>query len=135
MYFLFFVGLSFELSNFMFVSHYHNFLRRAPGAELVRHSDHIVPPVEDELKDEALSNTQTHQIAYGQEAPFSAFGLVPSLSALGQPVNTESAETQARGISCHSICIKNYPFYLFYIFLITASTNCSLEIPMLQLYH
>ncbi|CAN8287948.1 unnamed protein product [Cochlearia groenlandica] len=41
-----------------------------PEVELVRHSDHTVPPVEDELKQEALSNPQAHQISYGQEAPF-----------------------------------------------------------------
>jgi len=113
---------------FMFVSHshYHNFLCReetstvseekdygisnsATGAEPVVHSDHIVPPVEEVPKEEALSNTETHQIAYGQEAPLSVFGLVPSLSAIGQPVNTEAAETQVCGISCHSICTLNNP--------------------------
>lgn len=107
----------------MFVSpsHYHNFLCReeastfsedkdygisnsAPGAEPVVHSDHIVPPVKEVLKEEALSNTETHQIA-----PLSVFGLVPSLSAIGQPVNTEAAETQVRGIYCHSICNQNDP--------------------------
>ncbi|CAN7018555.1 unnamed protein product [Brassica rapa subsp. trilocularis] len=51
----------------------------------------------------ALPNTQPHQIAYGQDAPFSVFGLVPSFSALGQPVNTEAAATQARDTSYQDI--------------------------------
>lgn len=135
----------------MCLAHYHNILCRegassffedkdhgisnlAPGAEPVLHSDHVVTPVGDEPREEALPNTQTHQISYGQEAPFSVFGLVPSLSALSQPVNTESAETQACGISCHNLCIKNLSFYLFDI-LTTTSSYCSLEIPLLQLYH
>ncbi|KAL0804402.1 hypothetical protein Bca101_096892 [Brassica carinata] len=63
----------------------------APGAELVRHSNHTVPSGEDELREEALPNTQPHQIAYGQEAPFSVFGLVPSFSALGQPLGNSNA--------------------------------------------
>lgn len=117
----------------MFVSHYHNFLCReeastvsedkdygisnsAPGAELVVHSDHIVSPVEEVPKEEALSNTETHQIAYGQEAPLSMFGFAPSMSALGQPVNTQAAETQARGISCHIRCTQNDPFICSIIF-------------------
>lgn len=109
----------------MFVSHYHNFLCRgassyfedkdhgisnsAPGAELVEHSGHSVSPVEDELREreEALPKTQPHQIAYGQEAPFSVFGLVPSFSALGQPVNTGGAETQARVIYLIKIDANN----------------------------
>ncbi|CAH2033427.1 unnamed protein product [Thlaspi arvense] len=62
----------------------------APGAELVRNSDPIVPPVEGELE-QALSNTQTHQIAYGREAPFTVFGLVPSMTALGQPPGNSNA--------------------------------------------
>lgn len=98
------------------------------------HSDYSVPPVEDALKEEALPNTQTHQIAYGQEAPLSVFGLVPSLSTFGPPVNVEAAETQVRGISCHYIFIQNdLSVYIFLI--ITASSNCSLEIPMAQLCH
>ncbi|CDY53767.1 BnaCnng25590D [Brassica napus] len=39
----------------------------------------------------ALPNTQPHQIAYGQDAPFSVFGLVPSFSALGQPLGNSNA--------------------------------------------
>lgn len=73
----------------------------------MRHSNHTVPSGEDEQRDVALPNTQPHQIAYGQEAPFSVFGLVPSFSALGQPVNTEGAETQARVISYQNRC-KHY---------------------------
>ncbi|CAN8321919.1 unnamed protein product [Cochlearia groenlandica] len=75
------------------------------GANLVRHSDHIVLDVEDELKEEALTNTQTHQIAYGQEAPFTVFGLVPA-SALGHPTNTEQAETQPRNFNAPAL---SYP--------------------------
>ncbi|XP_010480139.1 PREDICTED: GBF-interacting protein 1-like isoform X2 [Camelina sativa] len=58
------------------------------------------------LKEEALSNTETHQIAYGQEPPLSMLGLVPSISALGQPVNTEAAETQP-GVP--AISLVSYP--------------------------
>ncbi|KAJ0230385.1 GBF-interacting protein 1-like [Hirschfeldia incana] len=72
----------------------HGISKSAPGAELMQHSGHLVSPGEDELREEDLQNTQPHQIAYGQEAPFSVFGLVPSFSALGQPVITEAAETQ-----------------------------------------
>jgi len=81
----------------------------ATGAEPVVHSDHIVPPVEEVPKEEALSNTETHQIAYGQEAPLSVFGLVPSLSAIGQPVNTEAAETQPGNSNSPPISLVSYP--------------------------
>lgn len=64
----------------------------------MRHSDHIVPSVEDEVREEALLNTQTHQIAYRQEALLGVFGLVPSFSALGLPINIEASEAQARGV-------------------------------------
>lgn len=139
----------------MFVSHCHNLLCRgassyfeddngipnsAPGAELVRHSNHTVPSGEDELREEALPNTQPHQIAYGQEAPFSVFGLVPSFSALGQPVNTEAAATQARDTSYQDIhALRQYKnlvlLFFFFSFLIPAFSNCSLEILMPQLCH
>ncbi|KAJ4918008.1 hypothetical protein Rs2_03558 [Raphanus sativus] len=81
----------------------------APGAELVRHSNHTVPSGEDEQRDVALPNTQPHQIAYGQEAPFSVFGLVPSFSALGQPVNTEGAETQPGNSNAPAMSLVSYP--------------------------
>ncbi|ESQ29885.1 hypothetical protein EUTSA_v10011305mg [Eutrema salsugineum] len=86
----------------------HRISSSAPGAELVRRSDNIVASVEDELKGEVLSNTQTHQIAYGQ-APFSVYGLVPSLSAIGQPVNTEAAETQPGNSNAPAISLVSYP--------------------------
>ncbi|KAG7595314.1 GBF-interacting protein 1 [Arabidopsis thaliana x Arabidopsis arenosa] len=76
----------------------------APGAEPVVHSDHIVPSVEEVLKEEALSNTETHQIA-----PLSVFGLVSSLSAIGQPVNTEAAETQPGNSNSPAISLVSYP--------------------------
>ncbi|XP_013591967.1 PREDICTED: uncharacterized protein LOC106300384 isoform X1 [Brassica oleracea var. oleracea] len=81
----------------------------APGAELVRHSNHTVPSGEDELREEALPNTQPHQIAYGQEAPFSVFGLVPSFSALGQPVNTEAAATQLGNSNAPAMSLVSNP--------------------------
>ncbi|CAH8306230.1 unnamed protein product [Eruca vesicaria subsp. sativa] len=89
----------------------HGISNSALGAELLQHSGHIVPPGEDELREEALPKTQPHQIAYGQEAPFSVFGLVPSFSALGQPVSTEAAETQARpgNSNAPAISLVSYP--------------------------
>ncbi|CAA7015431.1 unnamed protein product [Microthlaspi erraticum] len=78
----------------------------APGAELVRHSDHIVPSVEDEVREITLLNPQTHRIAYGQEAPLGVFGLVPSFSALGLPINTETAVAQPGSSSAPAI---SYP--------------------------
>ncbi|KAF8045108.1 hypothetical protein N665_5593s0002 [Sinapis alba] len=89
----------------------HGISNSAPGAELVEHSGHSVSPVEDELREreEALPKTQPHQIAYGQEAPFSVFGLVPSFSALGQPVNTGGAETQPGNSNSPAISLVPYP--------------------------
>ncbi|KAL0696410.1 hypothetical protein Bca4012_063590 [Brassica carinata] len=71
----------------------HGISNSAPGAQLVQHSGHIVSPVEAEVREreEALPKTEPHQIAYGQEAPFSVFGLVPSFSALGQPPGNSNA--------------------------------------------
>lgn len=81
----------------MFVSHCHYFLCR--GASSYFEDDNGIP----NSAPGALPNTQPHQIAYGQDAPFSVFGLVPSFSALGQPVNTEAAATQARDTSYQDI--------------------------------
>ncbi|CAL9219043.1 unnamed protein product [Arabidopsis halleri] len=92
-----------EASTFSEVKDY-GISNSAPGAEPVVHSDHIVPPVEEVLKEEALSNTETHQIA-----PLSVFGLVPSLSAIGQPVNTEAAETQPGNSNSPAISLVSYP--------------------------
>ncbi|KAL1189482.1 GBF-interacting protein 1-like [Cardamine amara subsp. amara] len=79
----------------------------APGAELVMHSDYSASPVEYVQKEEALSNTQTYQIAYGQEAPLSVFGLAPS-SAFGPPVNAEAAETQPGNSNAPAISLASY---------------------------
>ncbi|EOA40054.1 hypothetical protein CARUB_v10008748mg [Capsella rubella] len=87
----------------------HEISNLAPEAELIVHSDHNVPPVEEVLKEEDLSNTQTHQIAYGQQAPLSMFGLVPSISALGQHLNTEAAETQTGNSNAAAIALVSYP--------------------------
>ncbi|XP_013640417.2 GBF-interacting protein 1-like [Brassica napus] len=57
----------------------------------------------------ALPNTQPHQIAYGQDAPFSVFGLVPSFSALGQPVNTEAAATQLGNSNAPAMSLVSNP--------------------------
>ncbi|VVB00140.1 unnamed protein product [Arabis nemorensis] len=102
-------GIPREGASSFFEDNDHGISNLAPGSELVLHSDHVVPPVGNEPREEALPNTQTHQISYGQEAPFSVFGLVPSLSALGQPLNTESAETQPGNSNALAISSASYP--------------------------
>ncbi|KFK35559.1 hypothetical protein AALP_AA4G006700 [Arabis alpina] len=102
-------GIPSERASSFFEDKDHGISNSVPGAEIVLHPDHVVLSVEDEPREEALPNSQTHQIAYGQEYPFSVFGLVPSLSALGQPVNTESAETQPGNSNALAMPLASYP--------------------------